>query len=102
MKETLRIIYYIVRWKLLLAKQAGKITEVSKTSSQITHNFKMFQLMNQKKSIYIFMAVTMMFNERRLKYLILTRSYIIQHHQLLSQNLRRKKKAEKQNKAKTN
>lgn len=40
-------------------------------------------------------------NERRLKYLILTRPYIVQHHQLLSQSLyRRKKTAEKQNKAK--
>lgn len=41
-------------------------------------------------------------NERRLKYLILTRPYIVQHHQLLSQSLRRKKKTEKQNKTKTN
>lgn len=39
-------------------------------------------------------------NERRLKYLMLTRPYIVQHHQLLSQSLRRKKKAEKQNRAK--
>lgn len=34
-------------------------------------------------------------NERRLKYLILTRPYIVQHHQLLSQSLRRKKKSRK-------
>lgn len=37
-------------------------------------------------------------NERRLKYLILTRPYIVQHHQLLSQSLRRKKKAQKSKK----
>ena len=49
------------------------------------------------------MAVTVRdvrLNERRLKYLMLTRPYIVQHHQLLSQSLRRKKKAEKQNRAK--
>ena len=56
--------------------------------------------MNQKKGhLYIHGCNgDVRLNERRLKY-FLTKSYIVQHHQLLSQSLRRKKKPKK---AKTN
>ena len=56
--------------------------------------------MNQKKGhLYIHGCNgDVRLNERRLKY-FLARPYIVQHHQLLSQSLRRKKKPKK---AKTN